>query len=402
MRLLACLLFSLFIHQLSFAQQDIDTAFKQVRTKAEAKNYNEALKILNTFEQKYPGNEDIIVYQGRVYSWKRDFSKAKKTLRPLVDREKPNMEALEALINAYYWSYDFEACITYCDQYLALQPDNADILIIKATCLEKTGRDTEALALIDQLPEPYKSNEKATGLKTIISRKKKNAIAASYLNISTADPGESPTHYGYVEYLRKFTKSTIVGRANIGYRYGETEGQVEADFYQTFKRSYLYANAGFSNGEFIFPQLRLGTEYYFAPQAQFDFSLGARYMHFEDDNVTLLTGQAGYRFGEYTVAYRPYYDVNNTLFSHVVSFQKYDEQKENLVRLELQYGNVPYLYIYSNSIEPLTAYRAGIQYQHRFGDSFFIKPVFLYEYEEYLPDSFRHKFNCQIIFTKRF
>lgn len=403
MRILACVLVSLLICQLSFGQEDIDAGFKQVRTLSEKKDYSGALKVLTALEKKYPNNQDILVYEGRVYSWKRDFSKAKKILRPLVDdKDKPNSEALEALINAYYWSYDFEGCITYCDKYLDLYTDSPEILTIKATCLEKSGRDAEALAILNQLPAPYNTNEKTTALKTVITRKKKNAIAASYLNISTADPGESPTHYGYIEYLRKFTRSTVIGRANVGYRYGETEGQLEADYYHTFTKGYMYANAGFSNGEFIFPQLKVGAEYYFAPQGQFDFSLGGRYMHFEDDDVFLATAQAAYRFGEYTLAYRPYYDVSNSLLSHVLSIQKYNENKENLIRLELQYGNVPYLYIYSNNIEPLTAYRAGIQYQHRFGDSFFIRPVFLYEYEEYVPDSYRHKFNCQVIFTKRF
>ena len=402
MKFLGYIILFFLIPQISLGQQDLDAGLKEVRVKAENKDYTEALEQLEKLEQQYPGNEDIVIYEGRIYSWKRDFAKAKKALRPLVERDKPNMEALEAIINAYYWSYDFEACITYCDQYLELQPGATDILMIKATCLEKSGRDAEALAIIDKLPAPYSTNEKATGLKTIIARKKKNAISASYLNISTYDPSESPIHYGYVEYLRKFTKSTIVGRANIGYRNGEAETQLEADYYQTFKRSYLYTNAGVSNGEFIFPKLRLGAEYYFAPQGAFDLSLGGRYMHFDENDVALATGQIAYRLMQYTFAYRPYYDIDSSLWSHMLSIQRYDEDKENLIRVEAQYGTVPYLYIYSNTSEPLKAYRAGIQYQHRFGDSFFVRPVFLYEYEEYFPESFRHKFNCQVIFTKRF
>lgn len=401
MRLLTCILF-LFVSQFALGQQDIDAALNEVRTKAESKDYNGALKILEQLRLQYPQNEDIIVYEGRVYSWKKDFSKAKKTLHPLVDREKPNKEALEALINTYYWSYDYEKCISYCDKYLQEQPNSPDILTIKATCLEKLGRDAESLAILNSLPEPYNTNEKSEGLRTIISRKKKNAVSASYLNISTYDPSDSPTHYGYVEYLRKFTKSSIIGRANIGNRYNETEGQIEIDYYKNFKKSYLYTNAGFSNGDYIFPKIRLGAEYYFAPQGSFDFSLGGRYMHFNDNDVELITGQAAYRYMQYTLAYRPYYDVVNSLWTHALSIQRYDEDKENLIRLEGQYGTVPYLYIYDNTTEPLTAYRAGIQYQHRFGNSFFVRPVFLYEYEEYFPDSYRHRFNCQIIFTKRF
>lgn len=402
MKMLCTIIFCLMMPLLSFGQDtDIDAGFNQVRTKAESKDYNGALKILNSLEKKYPGNEDIVIYLGRVYSWKKEFAKAKKTLRPLADRDRPNNEALEALINAYYWSYDFEACITYCDKYLEMQPNAENILMIKAICLEKSNRNEEALAIIGTI-KGNEYQERIDALKTVIGRKKKNAIAASYLNISTYDPAGRPVHYGYVEYLRKFTNNTIIGRANVGYREGEAEGQFEVDYYHTFKRSYLYTNAGVSNGEIIFPKVRLGAEYYFAPLGQFDFSLGGRYMSFENDNVTLITGQATYRYKDYAFGYRPYYDVDNSLMSHVISLQKTNEDKESLLRVELQYGNVPYLYLYNNFTEPLKAYRIGIQYQHRLSESFFVRPIFLYEYEEYLPGIMRNKYNCQVIFTKRF
>lgn len=404
LKFLLCAALFFLLPQIAMAQQDLEDGFKHARAKAETKDYNGALKILDALEKKYPENEDIRVYQGRVYSWKRDFSKAKKVLRPLADRDKPNIEALQAAINAYYWSYDYEACITYCDKYLETEPNAEDILMIKAACLEKAGRDAEALQILNTIG-PEDSNEKTSSLRSIISHKRKNAISASYLNISTVDPGQGPTHYAYIEYLRKFTKSTLIGRFNVGNRDSQSEVQYEVDYYRTFGRSYLYTNAAYSSRAGIFPEYRLGAEYYFAPQGQFDFSLGGRYMRFPGDpgtNIVLATGQAAYRFSDYTLAYRPYYDIDNSLMSHVVSIQKTNELKESLIRLELQYGNVPYLYLYNNVTQPLAAYRAGIQYQHRFGDSFFVRPIFLYEYEEYIPDTYRHKFNCQIIFTKRF
>jgi YaiO family outer membrane protein len=240
-------------------------------------------------------------------------------------------------------------------------------------------------------------------LRTLIGRKSKNAVAVSYLNISTYDPGQAPMHYGYVEYAHKFSKSSLVGRANVGHVNNDTQMLFEADYYQTFsKRNYLYVNAGVSTGETIFPVSKFSAEYYFTPQKHFDFSLGGRFLHFQTDDVTLVTGQAAYRFHAFTIAYRPYYDTSNELFSHVLSFEKTNEEKENLIRFELQYGNVPYLYLYNNFVEPLKAYRAGIQYQQHIGNSFFVRPVLLYEYEEYLPDEYRHKLNAQIIITKRF
>lgn len=399
--------YSIFLFLISFsvsAQEiNLDASLFEVKHEVEKGNYDKALSLLDPLQAKFPENEDIKIYKGRIYSWKKDYPSAIKILSPMTDRVNPNSDALLAIINIYFWSEQFETCISYCDKYLKIDPKSSDVTLIKIKSLERLNRDKEALELTEKLPVTDNTTQAITGLRTLIGQKTKNAIAASYLNISTSDPGQSPLHYGYVEYSHKFNKSAIVGRANVGYANKETQMMFEADYYQTFKkRDYLYVNAGFSTGETIFPVAKVGAEYYFKPGKKLDYSFGARFMHFETDDVTLLTGQIAYKTGSYNLAYRPYYDTSNKLFSHVLSIQQTNNEKESLIRLELQYGNVPYLYLYNNFNEPLNAYRIGLQYQHRFGNSFFVRPVFLYEYEEYLPNEYRNKFNVQLIVTKRF
>lgn len=394
----------LFISSIAIGQElSIDETLANVKREVEKENYEKALALIEPLRAKFPENEDVQVYTGRIYSWKKDYKTAVKILSPMADRANPNAEALQALVTIYFWSEDYEKCIAYCDKYLAIDPKSIDVLKIKATCLEKLNRDQEALDLIEKFSSIDNSTQAFRGIRTLIGRKAKNAVSASYLNISTSEPGLSPFHYGYVEYSHKFSKSAIVGRANVGNIGDDTQMLFEADYYQTFSnKSYLYANGGVSTGETIFPVAKAGLEYYFAPHKKFDYSLGARFMHFETDDITLLTGQLAYTAGVYTVAYRPYYDTTNELFSHVLSLQKVNEEKERLIRFELQYGNVPYLYLYNSFTQPLKAYRAGIQYQHRFGESFFVRPIFLYEREEYVPGEYRNRFNLQLIVTKRF
>jgi YaiO family outer membrane protein len=397
--------FFLFLISAAVLGQEInaDAVMSEAKREVEKGSYDKALSLLEPLRAKFPEDEDIKIYIGRIYSWKKDYKTAEKIVLPMADKANPNPEALAAVINVYYWSEQFEKCITYCDKYLEIDTKNTDVLLIKAGSLERLNRDKEALTVLEKAYTLDSSNSKITGLQTLIGHKTKNAVAFSYLNISTSNPGQQPQHYGYVEYSHKFSKSTLVGRANIGNAYNETQMLFEADYYQTFaKRNYLYVNAGVSTGETIFPVAKAGVEYYFAPQKRFDYSLGLKYMHFNTTDVTLLTGQVGYRTGNYTLAYRPYYDTANELFSHVLSVQNTNEDTERIIRLELQYGNVPYLYLYNNFIEPLKAYRIGLQYQHRIGSSFFIRPIFLYEYEEYSPGQYRNRFNAQVILTKRF
>jgi YaiO family outer membrane protein len=394
----------LFVSPVVLAQEiNVDAVMAHAKREVEKGNYDTALSLIEPLSAKFPENEEIKIYTGRIYSWKKEYNTSIKILSPMADRSDPSPDALLAIINTYFWSELFEKCIKHCDKYLVIEPNSLDVLRIKVNCLEKLNRDGEALAIIEKVSITDNSTQGFKGVRTLIGKKAKNAIAASYLNISTSDPGQSPLHYGYVEYSHKFTKSALVGRANVGHVNDDTQMLFEADYYQTFsKKNYLYVNGGISTGETVFPVLKAGAEYYFVPQKRFDYALGVRFMHFETEDVTLLTGQLAYHSGAYTVAYRPYYDTGNELFSHVLSLQKVNDEKESILRLELQYGNVPYLYLYNNLTQPLSSYRAGIQYQHRIGDSFFVRPVFLYEYEEYLPDEFRNRFNVQVIVTKRF
>ncbi|MEN2412268.1 YaiO family outer membrane beta-barrel protein [Flavobacterium mesophilum] len=394
----------LFVSSICFGQEvNVDAVLEQVKQETEKKNFDKALSLIEPLRAKFPENEDIQTYTGRIYSWKKDYATSIKILSPLVDRANPNPDALLAIINTYFWSEQYEKCISYCDKYLAIESKSTNVIKIKATCLEKLNRNQEALELIERASIADNSTQPFRSIRTLIGQKAKNAIAVSYLNISTSEPGTSPLHYGYVEYSHKFSKSAIVGRANVGNTSNDTQMLFETDFYQTFSnKSYLYANAGLSTGETIFPVAKAGLEYYFAPVKKFDFAFGARFMHFESDDITLLTGQVAYNTGNYTLAYRPYYDTGNSLFSHVLSLQKTNEEKESIIRLELQYGTVPYLYLYNGFTQPLEAFRVGLQYQHRFGDSFFVRPIFLYEREEYIPGEYRNRFNVQLIVTKRF
>lgn len=404
MKFLYYTIFLLIISPVLLAQGDtIHEVIRNSKREVEKGNYDAALALIEPLSAKFPENEEIKIYNGRIYSWKKDYKASIKILAPMVGRINPSPDALLAIINTYYWSEQFEKCITYSDRYLAIEPNSIDVLRIKVTCLEKLNRDEEALAIIEKVSITHNSSQVFRGVRTLIGEKAKNAISASYLNISTSNPGQYPFHYGYVDYSHKFRKSALVGRANVGHVNGDTQMLFEADYYQTFaKKNYLYVNGGVSTGETVFPVAKAGVEYYFVPYKKFDYALGIRYLHFEIEDVTLLTGQLLYHSGVNTIAYRTYYDTTNELFSHVLSFQNTNEEKGGMIRYELQYGNVPYLYLYNNLTQPLRSYRAGIQYQIRLANFLFVRPVFLYEYEEYLPDAYRNRFNVQVILTKRF
>lgn len=397
--------FSVLFTMLSFSLlgQDItDAVLKEASDLAAKGQYEQALLLLEKKEPNSPANAEWQVMRGRIYSWKRDFKDAESILKPLAERQPPHYDAMAALINTLYWSDQYRDCLLWIDRYLEQFPKDSGILLTKARVLEKLDEDEEALKILNNSLKDPKISSETEGLRQLIIRKKKNHVSLSYLNITTANPGIEPAHYGYVEYGRRIKKSSLIGRIHGGSLNGESSLLVESDFYtKTSSKSYIYLNAGVSDGKAVFPKSRAAAEFYLSPNRIWDFSVGSRLLDFETDDVILLTGHAAFNIHDWNISYRPFYDLNNSLFSHVLGIQRRDESKERLLRMELQYGTVPYLLLYSN-LKQLQAWRAGIQYEFPVVSSLTLRPIFLYEYEEYLPDSYRHRFNLQLIINKRF
>lgn len=185
---------------------------------------------------------------------------------------------------------------------------------------------------------------------------------------------------------------------------GVSSMQGEIDIYPKIgKKSYLYLNAGASDGKSIFPGVRIGTEL-FHDFKKLTVSLGGRYIHFNTAQVIMLTGHLGRNFNSYHISYRPYivYQNGNWFDSHILNLRKSFEQKETYIQLELQYGAVPYYFFITDEFLRTTSYRAGINCHIRIKDNFFIQPILMYEFEEYFPSNYRNRFNVQVILSKRF
>ncbi|WP_431241352.1 tetratricopeptide repeat protein [Flavobacterium sp. P21] len=169
----------LFVSSICFGQEvNIDAVLAQVKQETEKNNFDKALSLIEPLRAKFPENEDIQVYTGRIYSWKKEYSTAIKILAPMADRAKPNPDALLAIINTYFWSEQYEKCISYCDKYLEIEPKSTEVIKTKATCLEKLNRDQEALELIEKASIADNSTQPFRSIRTLIGKKAKNAIAS--------------------------------------------------------------------------------------------------------------------------------------------------------------------------------------------------------------------------------
>ena len=402
------IIFLLFAPNLVAQEGNPDSLFSEAKSLAEKNKYKEAISILDGLHIQYPDNRDYSDYLAVLYLWSGAPLKAKETLLKSGSSEQLQKDDLNLLIRIESELKNWTEVIHHTDLGLSRFPDSKNHYFFqKALALEQLSKDKEALELLDQIPRFDPEYPAADYLRTTILKKQKNLISAGYLLTTFDQSVFEPQQIGFVEYARKLGTCTYLIRANYANMFGKQALQLEADAYIPLKKkNYVYLNGGVSEKKSIFPQIRAGFEFYHE-QKHFSASLGARYLYFGKQNDPLLiTGHVGYlSSGGWGVNYRPFIsflDNNKTLASHLVYLRKAFLNKESYIQLDLQYGNLPYFYLTSDLLNRLKTYRAGINTRFRIKRNWFMQPVFMFEYEEYIPKTYRNRYTFQLILSFRF
>lgn len=404
-KLLITGMFFLFVNLAVSQVSNPDSLFKEAQINAENKNYTSAISVLKTLNQQYPSNSYYAMYLSRLYFWNNQINESLK----IIEDERIKGNNTEENLRIYYQvilaSNNFIKAIELCEEGINRFPSVQDYYLLqKAIALEKQNKNNEALIVLTQITENSNYYKDAQYLKTQILQKQKNEVGVGYLNSTFSNPFTPPWHFLYAQYKRKFDRIAIIGRINYGHLFGMGATQAEIDLYPKVGRnSYFYFNGGFSDGKSVFPLFRLGAEFY-KESNQWSGSLGARYLHFDQAKVIMFTGHLGRNFSDYFIAYRHFAVTlsNNWFLSHLINIKKTFESKESFVQLDIQYGAVPYYFFVSNDFMRTNAFRVGVNWKFRIKNNLFLQPVFIYEWEEFVPNNFRNRNNVQLNLFKLF
>jgi len=387
------------------AQHNPDSLMQSARQKAEQKDYPQAITLVTELSRQQPENKDYSLYLGQLYYWSSAYQTARDILIPLADPNTGNAEAFNLLIRVYFQLEQYNDVVERSEKGKTIFPSHLSFYLFQqALALEKLNQDHQALVILSQIDGESTNSKDAQYLKTQILKKQNNIISAGYLNTSFSQPGFAPWHLAHIDYLRKSAHVAWGGRFNYGHLFGGSAAQIELIAYPKLsRRSYLDLNAGYSAAERIFPLWRFGAEWFY-DQAKVNYSIGGRYLDFRTIQVLMLTGHLAFNLKDWKAGYR-HYEVqqnDNWFASHIFTLRKSFDLKESYVQLDLQYGGIPYYFFSTDAFSRIKAYRIGINGQFRIRDNFFIQPVLMYEREEYIPDTFRNRYNIQFIFSKRF
>ncbi len=232
-----------------------------------------------------------------------------------------------------------------------------------------------------------------------------NYIGVSQMLVSYNEPIKQTDLLTSVEYVRKFKKQTLVTRINRIDFIQQKDYSLETEFYQKAgKHSYLFLNASAGLNKKVFPQYNLAAEFYSLAFKRVEYSLGYRVLHFSSNNVNLVFGSLGYYYHNYYFVYRPTVQIDNNkgFLTQIFFLRRYFDDEKSYLQLDFQRGNLPYIFSGIGNIGTLKSSRFIIQAKLKLLQTWYIKPFYMFEKEEYYPDRFRDKNYFQIGLIKQF
>ncbi|HET9570857.1 MAG TPA: YaiO family outer membrane beta-barrel protein [Bacteroidales bacterium] len=349
---------------------------------------------------------DILVYIANVYSWNNQNDSAFTYVEKARLNGYLNDEFFSSWLNILFRSHQFENLLSACEVAAAGGYGNKeDLLKKKMLAFSGLKRWDEGILLARNNEPLIKSMGMEELYAEMIRNRNTNLLTAAYtIDFFDAKDPEQLLSAGFGFRINKVTMEL---RANGANRFGLQDLQLECDgYFPVFKRSYLYLNYGFGFGSNLFPQHRIGIEYFFPLWSKTEGSLGGRYLHFAQSDAIILTGHLEHYISKYWISYRPFLvKMNNgNAMSLLTDFRRYEKNGQNYWGLEFGIGNSPDDH---NSLTQNGTYNVLNAYRIKLNRNFLIRNVsivrlgFGYNLEEFQKDDYRNRYELGLIYRFR-
>ena len=307
-RLIAVLLL-LLTYNSTYSQKAFngDSLLLVARNNAFANNYSLAREQCDTILNHYPDYSDVKILKARIYSWEKNYEASKTILDKLIAEKPDNLDAFKAISNNALWANQSEDAVSYAEKGILIDPNNIELLLIKAKALVKLKNYKEAEKTIATIRQIQKDNEDAARLLEEIKILKRSNTIAVYNLHDWFSEFYSQRNLLSLEYKRRTTLGPVLGRINYANRFGLSGFQYEADFYPRLAKNISgYLNYGFSTDNALFPKHRIGAELFYGLPKKITVSAGIRFMKFTQTSLLTYTASGGIYTGKYWFGLRGY------------------------------------------------------------------------------------------------
>lgn len=338
-------------------------------------------------------DSDVSILMGRTYAWDQQYDSARVVLQNVLVQNPNNTDALSALADVEYWNDRYPKALEYCDRILEINPENETVQYQKARILNSAEQYNEAAGVLESILRKNSANSDAIRLLEKVRlelMKNKVSINYTYDYFNNSAYEKDPWQLVYLQYARKTSLGTVIGRVNYANRFDQNAMQLEADAYPKISENdYLYLNYGYSDAS-IFPDHRGGFEWNRSFPKAFEGSLGGRILHFQGSKrVIIYTGSVGKYFGNYWFSLRPFVTPGSdgTSVSTYLIVRRYFSDPENYIGLRLGVGSSPderrLLLNEPNQSAQLKSKSVKLDYNHIFNNRWILNTGLAFANEDY-------------------
>lgn len=394
--------------QIIFSQFNADSLFIVARDLAFKGKYQDSRLLGKKILDEFPNYIDAQLLIARTFAWEEKYDSSKFILDEILTKDSANYDALGIYINVENWSENYNSALNWCNKALSYYPDDINLKLQKAKILKNLKQYDAAIEIVEAILTQEPENEEAKilllQLKLLLA---KNEIAFGYAINIFQNSDLAPWHLAFLEYTRKTELGPIIGRINLGNRFGIYGWQYELDAYPKItKKSYLYLNAGFSQSK-IFPIWRFGAEFYHSLPKDFEIGLGFRQLIFETTKVTILTQYIGKYFGSFWFSIHSYITpINNKItVSEIFLMRKYFGNPQNYLGFLIGYGVSPddRINLSADRNDPnLSSYSFKINFNHTYKNFWILNFGIGFTKDEYLSESYRNIYTFETKISRIF
>ncbi len=386
------------------ANADPDELFAQARRLAFSGQREEARSICVSILERVPDYHDVRILLGRLYSWDRQFDRARQELKRVLDSSPGQVDARRALMDVELWSDHPEAALKAAEECPAGSRDDEELVYKKARALKLLGNNAAAAEAARQVLRVNPANREARVLLSDVEELMQRYKATVEYTQDRFDKDFDPWHLGSVSLSRRQAFGSVIGRVNFARRFDKTATQYEVDLYPKFGRGiYAYLNGGYSDST-VFPRIRAGAELYAPLPRGFEASFGARHLRFGSSGVTIYTGSLGLYAGNYWISLRPYVTPGSigSSVSGSMTVRRYLDGAESYVGLRVGAGSETDERYSTVDQYRLKSQQGDLEFRKRIGRGVGILASFGFENQQADRGDSRKRFTFSTGISKRF
>ena len=336
-------LFVSYLGQCQVGDFDPDVAFANARKLAFDGKKTEAETSLKLILEKYPDYYEIRMFLATVYGWDKQYKLAHEEYLQLLAKDKTKKDYWLGYIKNEIWADQPLKAIELANQALTVLPNNAEIVILKATAEKNNNQLDKASQTITTFLKDNPNQKEALEFKnTLQSNLATNQIFFKYAQDIFSELYD-PMYYYTLQYGKSTKRGSIFARYNWNKKFGKYGSQIEVDAYPSIAKGlYGYLNVGYSNSP-LFPSWRYGFQIYKSLPKSFEASIGIRSLKFGDEYTNIFTGSVGKYIGNSFIFVVPYFIPSNQGLSKSVSvtYRKYRATANQYFSISTGFGFSP-------------------------------------------------------------